>query len=289
MCQSLLGSESHLHTISSARDFIKGTAVQQAECQKVKDIITSNQFIVELKQAFIILDPLDRLIVKYQSDKVYIPEVIPDFHALPNEFKMLLGSHIITQSEFEYLVSIAHSQFLFMYGMSHGLSYLLDPHLLGEGLPPDSHHDLETALFETPVNNVTPSSNKTKEIIYMQYKNFVITATREKTIDSFCYKMLKKGSTSVLQYWLVDGKSWLEVQKIVIKLFSMATSSAASERNFSTMGFIHTKLQNSLNVETVEKLVFVKSNLPTFHEQQLLVDDDYEIEANDSDHFTDNE
>ena len=101
--------------------------------------------------------------------------------------------------------------------------------------------------------------------------------------------MLKKGSKSVLQYWLVDGKSWPEVQKIAIKLFSIATSSAASERNFSTMGFIHTKLQNSLNVETVEKLVFVKSNLPTFHEQQLLVDDDYESEANDSDHFTDNE
>ena len=39
----------------------------------------------------------------------------------------------------------------------------------------------------------------------------------------------------------------------------------------------------------VEKLVFVKSNLPTFHVQQLLVDDDYESKANDSDHFTDNE
>ena len=88
----------------------------------------------------------------------------------------------------------------------------------------------------------------------MQYTNFVITATREKTIDLFCYKMLKKGSKSVLQYWLVDGKSWPEVQKIAIKLFSMATTSAVSERNFFTMGFLHTKLWNSLNVETVEKL-----------------------------------
>ena len=123
----------------------------------------------------------------------------------------------------------------------------------------------------------------------MQYTNFDITATREKTIDSFCYKMLKKGSKTVLQYWLVDRKSWLEVQKIVIKLFSMAISSTVSERNFSTMGFIQTKLWSSLNVETVEKLVFVKSNLSAFHEQQLLVDDDYESKANDYDHFTGNE
>jgi hypothetical protein len=55
------------------------------------------------------------------------------------------------------------------------------------------------------------------------------------------------------------------------------------------LGFIHTKLWNSLNTRTVEKLVFVKSNLPAFHVQQLLVDDDYESKANDSDHFTDNE
>ena len=176
-----------------------------------------------------------------------------------------------------------------MNGTVHGLSYLLDPCLLGEGLPQESHCDLETTLFETPVNNVTPFSDQTKEIIYMQYTNFVITATREKTIDLFCYKMLKKGSKSVLQYWLVDGKSWPEVQKIAIKLFCMATSSAAFERNFSTMGFIHTKLRNSFNVEIVEKLVFVKSNLPAFHVQQLLVDDEYASKAIDSDHFTDKE
>ena len=114
MCQSLLDSESHLYAISSARDFIKGTAVQQVECQKVKDVITSNQFVVKLKKALVTLVLLDRLIVKYQSDKVPISKVMPDFHTLPKEFKMLLDSHIFTQSEFEYLVSIAHSRFLFM-------------------------------------------------------------------------------------------------------------------------------------------------------------------------------
>ena len=78
---------------------------------------------------------------------------------------MLLDSHIITPSEFEHLVSIPHFLFLFMYSMAHSLLYLLDPCLHGEGLPPDSRHDLESALFETPINNLTPSSDKSKEII----------------------------------------------------------------------------------------------------------------------------
>ena len=107
----------------------------------------------------------------------------------------------------------------------------------------------------------------------MQYTNFVITVTRKKPIDWFCYKMLKKGSKAALQYWLVDGKSWLEVQKIAIKLVSMATSSAVSERSFSTMGCIHTKLRNSLNVETIGKPKVVILTDLIFRLKQVLFSD----------------
>ena len=63
----------------------------------------------------------------------------------------------------------------------------------------------------------------------------------------------------------MDGCEWLELQKITTKLFSMATSSATAEQNFSTMGFIHSKLCNSLSPKTVGKLVFIKSNLAAFY------------------------
>ena len=45
----------------------------------------------------------------------------------------------------------------------------------------------------------------------------------------------------------------------------MTSSSAASERNFSTMGFIHSKLRNSLRPKTVEKLVYIKCNVSAFN------------------------
>jgi hAT family C-terminal dimerisation region len=44
-----------------------------------------------------------------------------------------------------------------------------------------------------------------------------------------------------------------------LKVFSVASSSAASERNFSSVGFIHSKLRNCLGQYTVEKLVYVKT------------------------------
>jgi hAT family C-terminal dimerisation region len=63
-----------------------------------------------------------------------------------------------------------------------------------------------------------------------------------------------------MQYWQKDGAQWPMLQLIAVKLFSMATSSAASERNFSTLGFIHTKARNKLNSETIEKVTYIKSN-----------------------------
>jgi hAT family C-terminal dimerisation region len=67
-----------------------------------------------------------------------------------------------------------------------------------------------------------------------------------------------------LQYWLSDGSEWSLLQKLAIKLFSLATSSAASECNFSTFGFIHSKMRNSLGPEKVKKLVYIKTNYAAF-------------------------
>jgi len=50
----------------------------------------------------------------------------------------------------------------------------------------------------------------------------------------------------------------------------MSTSSAASERNFSTFGFVHSKLRNSLSIESVDKLVFIKTNYRLFTDDTSL-------------------
>jgi Protein of unknown function (DUF 659)/hAT family C-terminal dimerisation region len=281
MCSTLLDSESHLHAMVSAREFIKGTATQKAERMQLKDIITDNQFVTKLKKALAILVPLDRLIVKYQSDKVPISAVLPDFYALPKEFEKIYDAGSITQGEFDYLGMLSRERLKFMYGKAHGLSYILDPCHLGEGLSADLRLTLETALFETPVDDIVPTCLERQELLCVQYTEFVIASTKQKEMNTFHYKMLAKGSKSVLQYWLVDGKAWPELQKVATKLFSMATSSAASERNFSTMGFLHSKLRNRLTINTVEKLVFIKSNLSAFYDQAW--------DAEDSESFSENE
>ncbi len=127
MCQTLLESERHLHVIVTAHDFVQGTSAQKSERSKIKEIVTDNVFVNNLRKALAILTSIDALIVKYQFDKVPISEVMPDFHNLPKEYKKVMSNNIITRQEFEYLVVLAQRCFQFMYGVAHGLSYLFDP------------------------------------------------------------------------------------------------------------------------------------------------------------------
>ncbi len=168
-----------------------------------------------------------------------------------------------------------------MYGVAHGLSYLLDPRHIGDKLPVDSRSSLEEVLINNHVDNVTPIDDGRKEKLYIQFMAYFISATKERQVNSFRYKMLSKGSKTVLQYWQTDGCQWVDLQSVAVRLFSMATSSATSERNFSTMGFIHSKLRNSLSAKTIEKLVFIKSNMGAFY--SCPTSDDY-ISESDSDH-----
>jgi hypothetical protein len=73
----------------------------------------------------------------------------------------------------------------------------------------------------------------------------MIDALAEKDGNMVIYQMLLGRQMTTLQWWLTDGIQWPELQQVATKLFSKATSSASCERNFSAMGFIHSKLRNS--------------------------------------------
>ncbi len=133
-----------------------------------------------LRKALTILALIDALIVKYQSDKVPISEVMLDFHNLPEEYKKVMSSNIITRQEFEYLVVLAQWRFQFMYGVAHGLSYLFDPRHIRNRLPTDSQSSLEEVLINSPVDDVTPIDDGRKEKMYIQFTTYFISATKER-------------------------------------------------------------------------------------------------------------
>jgi len=64
-------------------------------------------------------------------------------------------------------------------------------------------------------------------------------------------------------FWLTKAnKMFPHLAVAANKLLSAHATSCAAERNWSAWGRIYTSLRNSLGIETAEKLVFVKANMP---------------------------
>ncbi|KAH6568893.1 hypothetical protein BASA60_008437 [Batrachochytrium salamandrivorans] len=63
----------------------------------------------------------------------------------------------------------------------------------------------------------------------------------------------KRETKTILQFWLVDGLEFPQLRDLALQVFGMVCSSATSERSFSTMGFVHSKLRSSLESEKSEE------------------------------------
>jgi hypothetical protein len=241
------------------RDFVSGPSRQKTERQRVKDIVVNDSFVPLLRKSIAMLSPIDALIVKYQSDSVPISEVLVDFRfTLLTSFESLKSSDIITEDEHQYLVTLCKQRYEFLYGEAHGLAYLLDPRYMGEKLSQDARTSLEDVLFNITDDSCSDPGEKVS--LFQQYTEFVISARSEKTNKTFRYDMLMRKIKTSYQYWLSDGSQWPLLQNIALRLFSLATSTASCERSFSSQGFIHSKLRNSLHPARVEKLMFIKTN-----------------------------
>jgi len=64
-------------------------------------------------------------------------------------------------------------------------------------------------------------------------------------------------------FWLTKANKLFPLLAVAAnKLLSAHATSCAAERNWSAWGRIYTSLRNKLDLETAEKLVYVKANMP---------------------------
>ena len=61
-------------------------------------------------------------------------------------------------------------------------------------------------------------------------------------------------------WWQLHGANWPVLQPIAIRIFSVGTSSSASERNFSVWSHIWSNRANKLSFDRAVKMVYVYTN-----------------------------
>ena len=184
----------------------------------------------------------------------------------------------VNEDKRAYLVKLVQQRFEFMYGDAHGVSYLLDPRYLGDGMERKLRKEIEDFVYEFPNKDGTTNDERKKQMAE-EYTAFRVEALNEKQQESFRFKLIGKSKT-ILQWWLADGTDWPLLQNLALRVFSLAASSAASERNFSTFGFVHSKFRNRLDQEKIRKLVYIKTNMTQMTD---VTSEGYDSDINGSD------
>lgn len=278
--KSLRAADGVLNALVSQRDFVSnGNTSQQEKRAKVKAIITDPNFVTKLDECIKILEPIDMFIVIFQSDAVPCSDVYKAFLDLEDKMRKLSN---VDEEKKSYLAELVKKRFDFMYGDAHGVAYILDPRYLGNKMDRTLRKEIEDFIFNFPTEDGTTSDAR-REQLAKEYTAFRIEALGEREENRYRYKMIGQ-SKSVLEWWLADGTDWPLLRNLAVRVFSMAASSAASERNFSTFGFVHSKLRNRLCSEKVKKLVYIKTNA-----MQMDAKDQRNCYANDSDACSDEE
>jgi hypothetical protein len=123
--------------------------------------LLDEDFVPRLRKTIAILDPIDKLITKYQDDKVPLSEIEPDFGWLISHYDTLLAERVITTQEHVQLKDNVLMRKKFVSSKAHRLANLLDPRHIGLAYDVKEKEELEIALL--PLSAKNPESVPTNK------------------------------------------------------------------------------------------------------------------------------
>lgn len=246
-------------------DAPKGTAKEQQTRAEIKHIVARSgerEFEAELAKALAILGPIDKYIKVFQSNTVPLSDCYAAIVKMRSAYTVLARTEL-TGEEHAYLKNLLSDRWRFLYTPAHGISYLMDPRYLGEGLNRGDQDAILKDLAEYPevggeVVKLVPESEQLRRLT--DYNTFRAYALEHKTNNTLQFKLYEKENRTPLSFWMDEGKEWPTIQPLAVRIFHLCCTSCESERAFSALGFIHSKQRNRLKPERADKLAFIKGN-----------------------------
>lgn len=173
-CESLLESEALLLQLVSSRDFAKGKSrSQNIQRTKVRNIIADAKFVPNLRKVVLILQPIDSLITKYQSDTVPLSDIFRDFKELVVKYE----EAGLTRNEKDFILENVQSRARFLMSGVHNLAYLLDPRYYGTELSTAEQNEAEAII-----RDLSPGK---EDLAYAELASFLCQCADEEKSQSF--------------------------------------------------------------------------------------------------------
>lgn len=291
MLKSLKANDDILNAIVRNRSFTDVTQKKEKDSRiNIKTLISADDSVWSQTIDFgvAMFEPIARYIVKFQSDKVPISDVYAMWSQLTTEYNNLLEKNVITEPQSHQIFSIINKRKLLNGNIAQKVAYRIDPNYIGCDM------DVNDAKEALEFINSWKSSNTEYNTTILQLLDFENSMNDEAGVIPTLVTNVKNKLISVLDFWKNISKlrkDWVDLTDLAIKVFSLVASSCASERNFSTLKFIHSNLRNRLKYKKVEKLVYIFANdkLLKGIEKKLIEDELPNDSDNDLDVIEENE
>lgn len=244
--ESLLDCVPHLFAIVNSTDFESRDTKRRSE---IKKLLTNSELIASLQKGSALLKLICDEIVAFQNDRKPISDVYHVFQTLTGKINALPR---LDDADREVITIKVAERWNFIYSDAHGLSYMFDPRYAGQDMDDNTRHGCLTFI-----EKFYPAIARNGEM-----QKFNAYLMKWKSTYHGQVEALTSGALSPLLWWqgLDNNIKFPALRKVAMKLFTLCASSAASERNFSSFSFIHTKLRNRLSDEKVVKSVYVYAN-----------------------------
>lgn len=247
------------------------TRKQKTARSKLFKTITDEEFMPTLIKCLKILAPIDAAIVLFQNDKVPVSMVFKTFEFdLKASFDAMAKrtngvEAVITKQEHKYMIDLLDERKEFVYGDASGFGYLLDPRFTGAGLTRTATNMIAARLLTFAVKRMTGSDalldeREKTDMVGKEYFDFIAQMSDLRSSNDLELRLVMSGKTSVMTFWKNQKTYYPLLYEVACRVFAMSPSSASSERNFSTLAFIHSKLRNKLGPAKVGMLAYIKTN-----------------------------
>ncbi|CAH2108391.1 unnamed protein product [Euphydryas editha] len=231
----------------------------------IKYTLLDEDFWCMLDQCVSILEPVADSIFKLEGNKFNIHEVFMVLRNLKSKLEFVLPSITMLDNENkENIKTCIEKRVKQCLKPIHYAAYMLDPKSVGIELD----HMQETEAMEF-ICSLAEHLNIDCLVDLAQYKG-----KEGLWGKAFTWKAAEKVSPTL--WWKgICGSS--QLSKIALRVLTAPCTSAATERTFSTQGFIHSAKRNRLTSERAAKITFIS------HNWNLINNNERETEMKDED------
>lgn len=241
-----------LESLVKCKFALKILVVSEEVGDKISNLVKKNCldddiFWIRVEKLINVLRPVVKWITKLEGDNLKMSEVVEAFKELNTTLEGDVPELPITKKEEEDLMKSFYDRKSKSLRPVHFAAALLNPQKRGSILTEDEH--LKAMEF------ITAASNN-DNIIIKELAEYVAKAN----FFSNDYIWQNVEEIDPLTWW-GGFCSKTKLKKIATGILSLPPSSAATERSFSTYGFIHSAKRNRLTTKRAGMLTYIAHNL----------------------------